>query len=192
MAQKRRSRFRREYLNDFQGSKAEGFRYEGPVYRFIGTPQEQKRHLVFLGAFAALAALFTAVPECLPPCEMSNSFVTILPWLAQLITVFVLVWAVVRLILRARELREYVYEATVPRIRVCALLAAVFAGATLAAQVVFLLVRPPAEWGAEVWLRPVFSLLNTALCIGFRCAVQKSRWQTRASETVNFRETGKI
>ena len=134
MADDKKYRYRWDHLNEFQRDGTGNYVYTGKTFVIDGDGKALKRHLVRSGIGAGLLLFFTVFPECLPPVAISKSFVTLLPWLGQLIAVLTAVWATARMILQADEMRAYRLAKTVRVLPRRCMASAVLALITLACQ----------------------------------------------------------
>lgn len=171
--------YRWDHLNDFRSDGSGGYVYGGNTYVYDGTPRDRRRYLAFVAAGAAAALVLAVIPECMPPVPMSRSFITVLPWLAESICVFLLCWSSVRLLFRAGELREYIYRATVPRIPRRLLATAVCSFAAAAAQIAYIAVFGFEGNAVFLLARPLCSLASGISCLLFRTAIKDCRWITK-------------
>lgn len=168
--------YRWDHLNDFRHDGSGSYVYGGKTYVYNGSLEDRAAYLRLVAALAAAAVLFAALPECLPPVAMSRSFITLLPWLAQCICVFILAWRSVRLLFRAGELREYIYKATVPHIPRLAVAVSAASFLTLAAQTAFMIIYGMNDPAALTLARPLCSLANGVAPLILRVFIVKHEW----------------
>ena len=181
MADEQKRGFRRAYLNDFKPDASGKYHYQGKLYELQGSENEQKRFRFTLAGGAILALLCVLLPECLPPVPMSRSFITILPWLFQTIAVFTVVWGAGRLTLHFRELRAYIYEATVEKLPRRTWIAAIFSICTLLSQLFYLaFYGMPNPWYHSL-ARPLFSALSITICFSYHRFLNQAHWQEKPS-----------
>ena len=157
MAEQKKRKGRRAYLNDLYTDVGGNTVYTGRMYRYRGALpwSEARKRLGILGGAAVLC--FIAV-LCVPAPSMlgiGKAYV-VLPLLLQAVAVLLTVWAAVRLFSNGPDLRAYVWEATAKKLPWWLEMTAVFAGVSVAGNLVYLALR-----GFEG--RPVLSLLVIAL-----------------------------
>ena len=176
MADKPKRRSRRAHLDDFKKDESGQYVYTGKCYAFDGEDRQRRRFLWIVGVGTLLAAVGVILPECFAPAAISRSYITLLPWLALVISVFLLAWTATRLLWRMRELRAYIYAATVPRLPRRALASTICAGATLLAQIVFIVLYG-LDGAFPTLIRPAMTILTGAASfLLYRVAVT-TRWR---------------
>jgi hypothetical protein len=176
MAEQKKRKGRRSYLNDFYRDVGGEYQYTGAMRHYLGPePYEgERKRLAMLGGAVGLGTLAVGV---LPAPSMLGigSFYVILPYVAQLIAAFLSLWAAIRMLLGGPELRSYVYDATVEKLPVRSMLTAVFAAAGILGNALYLILH---GFGG----RPVISLAvivlhalvtATAMLLRRRVAVQQ-------------------
>ena len=131
----------RAYLDDFQMDATGKYIYTGKRYGFDGEPRKRRIYLALVVLFGLLSLLATAVPECLPPTEISRTPLTLIPWALQLIAALVVSWAILRIFAHASELRAYVYRRTVASLPVKSLVLAALSAVTLICETVCYFVK---------------------------------------------------
>ncbi len=142
MAEKKKHKGRREYLNDFYRDVSGEYQYTGTIRRY---QSELSWHdaALRIGVLAGIIATAMIAVGLIPAPSMTGmgSFYVILPYILELVGVFLSVWAAIRLIAGGEELRNYVYEATVGKIRGRLTMTAIFAISSLIGNVVFLIIK---------------------------------------------------
>jgi hypothetical protein len=119
-------------------------------------------------------AAAVAVAGCVPAHGMEGSFYVLLPYVASLLSVFLILWLMVRLTAGGDPLRDYVYKATVGKYAARSALAMICAGCAGAGECAYLLLH-----GFESYGDGVFLACQAALCIGaclWRREFQALRW----------------
>ncbi|MBE6990569.1 MAG: hypothetical protein E7426_07480 [Ruminococcaceae bacterium] len=128
---------RRDYLNDFHMDLSGQYVYTGALYRYAGTLPRRKA-MLRTGLMAAAMAVFTVVAGCLDAPAMFGTAYVLLPYLGQVIAAALSVWAAGQLIVSGKELRAYVYRATVEKLPRRLRVTAVFAAVGILGNVVYL------------------------------------------------------
>lgn len=128
----------RAYLDDFKQDADGKYVYTGKQYEFAGDAKERKSYFAKIVIFSVLALIGTALPECFPPVPVGNTAFTLIPWILQTIAVLVAGWSVVKLFSRRKEMREYIYKATVKPLPVKSMIAAVLSLFTMISQMIYL------------------------------------------------------
>lgn len=170
-------RRRRAYLDDFVRDVSGQYVYRGCRYCFDRDERSARMFRIRVGVLAVITAVFVVLQECFDPVDMSRSYWTIVPWLFQVIAVSMTVWSAFRLLIHFRELRAYVYEATVKRLpRLCwASVAA--AGVTLVAEIIYIVVCGAGDNALLTLVRPLSALFVALAAFLLYCAVSRGRWR---------------
>jgi len=120
---------RKGYLQDFKGSRREGYVYTGESWQAY--EPVRRRLLAKLWGLQALMLAAVVLPGLMTTAGLQNTFYVILPYVFWLISVFYLAYMLGSMTFGGNPMRAYVYERTVARFIPCA--AASFAGAALTA-----------------------------------------------------------
>lgn len=146
MSDKKKSRGRRAYLEDFRRSASGEYIYSGAYYSRRGG-FSRSEHLARLWPAGAVLILCAAARGFVPVAGMAGgtlaSLYVIVPYICELLCAVSVVWALVRLSANSEPLREYVYRATAEILPVRAAFAAAFAAAALIGEVVFFATHGP-------------------------------------------------
>lgn len=179
MADEKKYRTRWDHLNEFQRDGTGNYVYTGKTFVFDGDERSRKRFLTSAGIGGGLLFLFTVFPECLPPVPISRSFITLIPWLGQLISVLTAVWATGRLILQSDEMRAYRLAKTVRVLPARCMTSAVFAFLTLACQTGFGFYLAWSDIGWNTVLRLVTSAGAIAVSLFLFLLHKGSAWREK-------------
>ena len=142
MAEKKKRRGRREHLNDFYLDVGGNYQYAGPIRRYEGDMPWRDAALR-VGVLAGAMALSLIAVGLIPAPSMvgMGNFYVVLPYVLELVGVFLSVWAAVRLIAGGEELRNYVYEATVDKFRGRLTMTMIFAISSVIGNAAFLIMK---------------------------------------------------
>lgn len=147
MADKKR-KTRRSYLNDFRPDVTGEYRYTGKHQRYIGPLPKGKALLVLIVLTGALALGVIGAGLIPAPSMTGNGNIYVLPpFIGEMIAVFVTVWASAKLIFPAGsqkgelKLRSYAYDRSVKKLPHRTVISAVFAGLSIVANAVFLILN---------------------------------------------------
>ncbi len=156
MAEKKR-KGRRAHLQDFSRDVTGEFQYTGTYRWYVGgTPFKQVMNRINLLTAALCLALFAMSMLPAPSMLGMGNYYVILPYIAELICSALSVYAAVRLIFGGAKLRSYVYEASVEKLPGRLTLTAIFAGACVTGNLVYLIMNGLGE-------KPLYSLAIVAL-----------------------------
>lgn len=172
MAEKKR-KGRRAYLEDFKPNAAGEYIYYGTHYAWCGGRKRPLRRLWLLSAAGFCASL---VNGCIPGTGMDGRPYVVLPYVAALIGSFSQLWAVGRLSGGGDPLREYVYDATVKKLPLRAILTAVCAGVAILGELAGMIFTP---FSGKIPFAILFMALETvALAAAFllRRTILRLEW----------------
>ncbi len=142
MAEKKKRKGRRAYLNDFYTDVSGNIVYNGVMYRYEGDMPFNKAYRR-LGALCGLVFLSVFAVACIPAPSMLGygKLYVILPFLFEALGVLLTVWAAIRLRANGPDLRSYVWEATVKKLPWWLEMTAFFAGASAVCNVIYLAIN---------------------------------------------------
>ena len=130
--EKKKSRGRRAYLDDFRRSASGEYIYTGAYYSRSGG-YSRREHLARLWPAGAVLIAAAVARGCIPVAGMAggtlHSLYVLIPYLCELICAVSVVWALVRLSANPEPLREYVHSATAAILPLRSAFAAAFAAA---------------------------------------------------------------
>ncbi len=175
MAEKKPRGFR-PWLDDIRLEDNGKYAYKGSHMKFSGDETQRKRFLWRLGLSMGGAAVCTVAAGCLNVGDADNTMYVLIPYMIEVIAAVAFLWSAVRLLLGGNVLRSYVYDQTVKRLPVLAVVLAVGAAATLLGTAVFLILHKTIDVSTAVYL-----VLHTAVCalslFGFQ-ALRKAKWES--------------
>ncbi|MBR5114158.1 MAG: hypothetical protein IK101_02575 [Oscillospiraceae bacterium] len=138
--EKKKSRGRRAYLDDFRRSASGEYIYTGAYYSRSGG-YSRREHLARLWPAGAVLIAAAVARGCIPVAGMAggtlHSLYVLIPYLCELICAVSVVWALVRLSANPEPLREYVHSATAAILPLRSAFAAAFAAAAFVGEAVF-------------------------------------------------------
>lgn len=162
MAEGKKRRGRRAYLDDFQRTATGEYVYNGQLHHFDGQKFSRGRGLRLLWVCSAVMAASVIAAGCVPAAGMLGCPYVILPYAGALLSVSALIWLMCRLTAGGDPLRDYVYNATVKQFKLRSILVLAFSGCTLVGDIVYLIVN-----GAGGMLAGTAAfLICMALCLG--------------------------
>lgn len=147
----------------FAPSASGEYVYTGSYYAQSAGPYTWKQAMVRRWVMGLAMAALAVLDGCIPVPGMSRTAYVLLPYAAELTAICALLWAVGRMAAGGERLREYVYEQTVMKLPVRTVLAAVFAGLTVAGESLYLLLHGPD--GAAAAYTAVFLLTQAGVLI---------------------------
>lgn len=162
MAEEKKRRGRRAYLADFHQTADGTYRYGGAMHRFTG-PGSWKGALVRLWALTALMAAAAVTAGCVSAPGTAETVYVLLPLVLSCVCALSVVWLMARLTLGGPELRDYVYTATVGRVKVRGWATALFAAIALVGETVYLCLHGAGDrlTGAVVMVAALVTELGT-------------------------------
>lgn len=140
MAKKKREK-PRSYLNDFKLNAAGKYEYFGNHYKWDNPDRSRRSMLTLAWSVIAACSAVTVASGCNTAAGMANTFYVILPYVAEVASLFSVVWGACRLTFGGEPLREYIYRETVPKLPLRSLLAAISALVGLVGSLIFILLN---------------------------------------------------
>lgn len=157
MAEERKRRSKRAYLDDFHKNSKGTYEYRGKTFRCENGSEvfaRTKQKMLGTGIIAFVCALAAG---CIPAPGMTGTVYMILPYVFGLISMISLGWALCRLWRSELMLREYIYESTVKKIPQRSMLTAILNLAAALGGLVYLLT---AGTGSGILWSAAFCLLE--------------------------------
>lgn len=168
---------RKAYLNDFKKNEKGEYAYEGTMYEWEGEPKDYHRTMkqiwiagIFLVASAVGAGFFDA-PGAI------NSFYVILPYIISLVASFSILWGIIRLTEGKRPMRAYIYQASVEKLPIRALLTMGASGIALAGELVFVICHGSGGKLPAILGFLMMEALVLLFALGIYKIVQKMPWK---------------
>ena len=142
MAEKKKRKGRRAYLNDFYADVNGKYIYTGDVYRYVDDKPFDRAYLR-VGLLCGLVFISVFIVACLPVPSMLGlgKLYVILPFILEALGVLLTVWAAIRLRANGPDLRSYIWEATVKKLPWWLEMTAFFAGASVICNVIYLAIN---------------------------------------------------
>ncbi|MBR1757896.1 MAG: hypothetical protein IJ744_04105 [Lachnospiraceae bacterium] len=175
--EKKKRRSRRAYLNDFHLNEKGEYVYEGKMIGLVGDESTYRQYLTVITVMSFLILGFTVAAECLPAVTLSKFGLTVIPWLGQLITASLVIYAAWKILWGKNPMREYIYKASAEKLPTRLLLTAAFSFFTAAEETIYILVNGCAGEVLFTVLRPVFSLVCGILAVLLYQFVKKTEWK---------------
>ena len=187
MADKKKRRGRRAYLNDYKLGEDGQYRYTGVQYRLRGKlPKRQVLLSLWIPAAVLIAA--TLGSACIPAAAMFGAFGA-LPFIGEVAAGGSAIWALAKLTPSVERPYEHVYKATVERLPRRAVVTAIFAGVGLCGCVLHTLLYGFAGtlwWTLLLWLTKAG---QAASALWLRRNLKKLEWRPRKSAAAKTAES---
>lgn len=168
---------RRSYLNDIQPNLAGEYVYVGKYYCFVPQGKSYGKAIAEIVILALLSLAGLVAAGFVNAGGMGNCFYVIIPYMGEAISVFVLLWAVSKLLIKGEKLREYVYGSSVLRIPTAAVCCAAFAAVGIVCILIFTILNGPDGSIGEM----MFLLLGKAFAVAapllLRRLIKSLRWE---------------
>ena len=138
MAEEKKRRGRRAYLDDYKALANGQIVYTGKVYAYAGTrPRKKALAVLWLCAGPALACVIAC--GLMPVSGLRNTVYVLLPWVLSFVGAASVIWALCRVTHHGEELKEHIYQATVQALPVRTVFAAICAAVAALGQAVKLI-----------------------------------------------------
>lgn len=170
MAEKKRRRRRRAYLDDYKINEAGQYEYQGARYKWTVDDEGRLALQRRLRLMAALAVALALLAGCIPAPGVGQSAYLILPYCIGVVAAISLCFAVWRMCGEKDPMRGHVYKASVKKIPFRGILTAVFAALSLAGEIIYLLRN---GFGGMLIYGILFLLLEAAVLALAVCILQK-------------------
>lgn len=174
---KKNKKGRKAYLNDIRPNLAGEYVYVGDYYTFVPDGKSFPRALAEIIICSLLGFLGLVCAGFVEAGGMGNCFYVIIPYMGEAISLFVLLWAVSKLLFKGSKLREYVYGSSVLRIPGAATVTAAFAGAGALAIIVFTVLNGIDGSAGEYILLLLGKALNIAAMLMLRKLMKSLSWK---------------
>ncbi len=152
---------RRSYLQDFKKDKDGKYVYQGSWHRYQYGQLSRQKLLIRLWMMCAVLLCAAVTAGCIPAAGMDECFYVLLPYTISLVAGISVCWSLGRLSAAGERVRSYVYETSCSKIPFRSAVAAVFAGAALLGELLFLFLHH--FEGADGWA-VLFLALELAAC----------------------------
>lgn len=130
---------RQAYLNDIKINENGQYVYQGTYYIWNEEKKSRKRALGELWASCMVMLAAAVGAGCLPVPGVGNCVYVLAPYVAQIMAVVSVCWALARLSAGGNPLREYVYLATMDKLPKRTALTAVFAAAAAVGEGIYVI-----------------------------------------------------
>lgn len=137
--EKKRTKGRRAYLDDFEADKDGNYVYKGKVIVWPARQETRKPLLLRSWLLAAVIAAAVLVSGCVSGTGMETRAYVLLPYVVEVILMAYMCASLGRLTAAGAKLRAYVYDQTIGRLPYLTLFLAALAAACLVMQIVNML-----------------------------------------------------
>ena len=175
--QERKRKNRRAYLDDFHKDLSGQYFYDGPLYGYVENGKSRKRLLQELWGLCVLMIGAVIGVGFTPAPGVSSWAFVVLPYAVSLVGAVSVLWAMAQLATGKDPMREYVYEASVEKIPLRALLTAIAAGLSFVGEVVFVILYGAFGRGGYVALALVLMAVETAAALLIRRCLYYADWK---------------
>ena len=176
MAQEKKRRGRRAYLDDFQKTATGEYVYTGQLHYYETGSIPRRKALLWLWLMTGAMAAAQVLSGCVPAAGMSNTFYVLLPYAGGLLSVASVVWLMCRLAAGGDPLRHYVYTGTVAQMRVRGYLVLIFSALTLAGEAVFLILHGVGTVLAGTIVFLVCQMICLGAALAWKSFAKKLSW----------------
>ena len=178
MAEKKKRKGRRAYLNDIYTDVNGRAVYTGKMFTYDGPlPYGAARSRICLYCGAVLLCVVAVGVLPAPAMLGYGKFYVTLPFMLEALGVFLMLWAAIRMLYHGASLRAYIHEATVKKLPWWLEMTAVFAGLSVVGNVIYLALH---GFGGQVVVSLaviVFQVLAALLALLGRRFVGAMEWR---------------
>lgn len=137
--QKKKKSFRKEYLNDFQRDLNGRYVYMGQHMVFEGNDSAWRKDNLILWACCLVPAILIIIVGVLPGAGLIGKALLLIPYALMLISLFIVIWKMVRFSYSSGRMRQYVHSQTVAVIPVYSLIMAGLGTASVICMIIALI-----------------------------------------------------
>lgn len=155
----KKPRGRRPWLDEIQLSGDGQYAYRGSHMKFSGDDDAFRRFRGTLGSFTAVLVVCVAATGCLNVGKLDNTVWVLVPYMLEVVFTAALAWSAVRLLLQSSVVRSYIFQQTVKRLPVLAVIDASAAVLTFGSAIVLSAIEKSFPAPVIIYL-----LLQAAVC----------------------------
>lgn len=170
---------KRAYLKDFQPDVNGDYVYTGAVYIWTA-PEVRRRALAKLWAFVLVMAAAALTAGSVTAAGMGNCAWVLLPYIAALIALVMLGWALWRLTAAGMEIRKYVYEEAALPLKGRAVFCCITIFSLLFALLLYLMLHGFEGQPGRSLLLVLSQLLSGVSAVLFCRTASTLRWEKKA------------
>ena len=175
MANRKRKEYQ-EYLNEHQKNSTGQYEYTGAYYGFGGNEHERKRAYVKLWLMLSATAALVIASGCISGAGVTNTFYVILPYIAEVCTLFFFVWYSVKLLAKGDKIKQFIFKDAHSKIPAAAMMLAFFAIAGLLCASFYIITNGWDGGAVRCIIYLVLKLLTAAAALIFRNYFTKLEW----------------
>lgn len=177
---KRPHKNRKAYLKDIRPNLSGEYVYVGAHYRYAGKDLSYGKAIAGIAVPALLSLAAFVAAGFVNAGGMSNTFYVLIPYMAEAIAVFTLLWAVCKLLMNGQRVRDYIFDASFNKLPVRALLSSVFAAVGMVSIIVFVAINGPDGSMGELVLLFAAKILAIVAPLVLRKLVKLVKWEKEA------------
>ena len=163
-----------KFLDNFRPGADGRYVYTGDTYTLKG---DRKKSYLIMSLLCAAIALLTVGSGFINAAGMNNTFYVIIPYVGEIICMFVILWNSTRIIYAGQNVRAYIYEPCVPRVYSGALALSVFSLIALIGSVVFTVLHGFEGKTLQCIIYWVLKLVTVPFGIALNRFVRKLEWE---------------
>ncbi len=176
-------------MGNFRMNSQGKYVYDGETFTFVDQGISRKRAMLYfwllvLGMIGGVIAV-----GCLPAAGMVDAFYVIFAYVAEIVALISVVWAMCRLAAGGDPLWDYVYWQSVEKFKFRSLLLAIFDGACVILEIFYLIVN---GFGGRVAATIVFFVIQAALAglvYLMRVLLSKLKWKGSKKKIESVKKT---
>ena len=139
--EKKKKPGRKAYLNDIQPNLEGEYVYTGKHYHFVPGKKSWERASREIAFFSILTLAAFAGAGFTEAGGMGNCFYVLIPYMAEAISLFLLLWSGGKMAFKGGKIREYIFKSSAARIPGACLCTAAFAALGIVCISVFLVLN---------------------------------------------------
>jgi hypothetical protein len=170
---KKEKKGRRAHLDHFRMNDEGQFVYKGDLYTFSG---DRSHYMKKLWICCVLIMIAVVLEGCIQIPGMDDCFYVLIPYVITLMSAVSVCWAMGRLTAGGYPLKEYVYEATVPKLPERTVWVILFAGLGTVCGIIYVLTSGTDGKTAGFIIFLILNLIVIFLAYRMRQTVLSMQW----------------
>ena len=173
---------RYSYLDDYKKGMDGTYVYYGRHYLFQGTDRGLKRYKWILGLADLLLAGLYIVSGCMDGKAIWSMWYVILPFAAEAVAIFLLIWKSLTLIMEKQPVKAYLYKKSVPWFQPVSVILMIACLLSICATILCMLLHPEDVRISACILYLVLKLLMAGISFALIKVVKQNSWELDPSE----------
>lgn len=173
---------RYSYLDDYKPGMDGKYVYYGRHYIFEGTNNELRRYKLILGLADILFTALFIIGGCIDAGVIWNTWYVIVPFAAEVVAIFLLIWKTLTMIVEKVPIKAYLYKKSVPWFRPLLIILMITDILSLCMTALCMLLNPESIKVSGCIIYMVIKLLTALAAWILTGILKKNNWELDPSE----------